>query len=152
MENSKCHKPSALQIQNDSFSSNRKPEVVCILVVWIYGKDTENIAFLPSTGPRPASSIPIQHGSLNVISGITDLTVKFLELSSNTLRSMLVNFPQDRRRLYFTRNRCKLKSRLQWLLTKILRKPTNNLQRPKADWLIDLIKRAGFDQQTKEAK
>lgn len=51
------------------------------------GKGTKK-AFSPSTGPRPASSIPIQHGSLNVMSGITDFTVRFLELSSSELRSM----------------------------------------------------------------
>ena len=55
----------------------------------LIGKDTKR-AFSPSTGPRPASSIPIQHGSLNVMSGITDLTVKFLELSSSELRSILL--------------------------------------------------------------
>lgn len=77
VENSKFHKPSALQIRNGS-----------IIIVFI-GKDTKKNAFLPSTGPLPASSIPIQHGSLNVMSGIMDFTVKFLELSSNELRSML---------------------------------------------------------------
>lgn len=99
------------------------------MVVWIYGKDTENIAFLPSTGPRPASSIPIQHGSLNVISGITDLTVKFLELSSNTLRSMLPKFSSGQAATVFRAQ--SLQAEVE--ATATFNESTNSLRRPKAD-------------------
>lgn len=49
----------------------------------------QHVSILPRTGPRPASSMPTQHGSDNVISGKTDFTVKFCELSSYDSRSML---------------------------------------------------------------
>lgn len=57
---------------------------------------------LPRTGPRPASSMPSQHGSFFKRSSIGDSSVQFLLLSfSNDDRSILLrDIPASRRALY----------------------------------------------------
>lgn len=58
-------------------------------------------SYSPSTGPRPASSMPTQHGSDRVISGICDLILQFLLLSrSKSLKSMMKSIHTQTKILY----------------------------------------------------